>query len=142
MRLKSFFTAMVILLGLNLAFAQSDKSYKTISLAADQALVFDKLIDFLQEEELFIQSVDKQAGFIQAKIYVEDNKFFSSKYGVRKTMNFIVRPKGEKTDITLNIYLEENSSSSSRPYYEDKGIIKDVAVYKEIFGKLKLAIEQ
>ena len=142
MRVKSFLAALVILLGVNVAFAQDDKSYKMISLAIEKELVFDKLIDFLQEEELFILSVDKQAGFIQAKVFVEDKSFFSSKNGVRRTMNFIIRPKGEQTNVTLNIYVEEQRFKASSYYYEDQGISKDVAVYKDILGKLQLSMEQ
>jgi len=59
---------------------------------------------------------------------MENKKLLSAKAGERRTMNFILRPTGNKTTVTLNIYSEVFYLSASSRYYEEKGIMDDAAV--------------
>lgn len=101
------------------------------------SFVFNNTIDYLQDNGYFIRSLDKQSGFIQARIYLESKKLFSAKDGERRTLNFIIRPSKEhKTIARLTIYLEDRNfggdNLSRTYYYEDKGICNDESVYQEV----------
>lgn len=107
---------------------------------------FNKTIDFLQENKYFIQSLDKEAGFIQAKIYIKHNKVLSAKDGERRTLNFVIRPtKNNHSKISLSIYCEENFFGGENLnrvyYYVDKGVSEDESLYKEVLDKLQKALK-
>lgn len=120
----------------------NEASAKPVLIDADANLIFDKTIDYLQNNGYFIVSLDKQAGFIQAKIFVENKKILSAKEGERRTLNFIISPiESERSKITLLIYIEEqffNMGSSDRVfYYRDKGVSHDSSLYKNIMDSLR-----
>lgn len=117
-------------------------SPKSIRIDADIQVTFDRVIDYLQDNGYFIVSLDRQSGFIQSKIFVENKKLLSAKVGEKRTLNFIIRSVEEnKSKITLSIYCEEqlfNTNSSSRVYYyQDKGISEDLTLYEEILKSLQ-----
>lgn len=60
---------------------ETTKPIKAIYVNADQNILFDKLIDFVQNNEYFILSLDKQAGFIQAQKPVEIKKYSNQMNG-------------------------------------------------------------
>jgi len=128
-----------------IAVAQNDKSFKTVTVTLNKDTTFDKIIDYLDVKDIFIQSVDKQAGFIQAKVFTKQGKALSAKAGERKTMNFILRTEGNKTKVTLSIYMEQyyfgGNSSTRSYYYEDKGIMTDASVYRNFLNALKKEID-
>lgn len=140
MNVKSPFLTFLLFFCTTIAFAQNDNSFKRITITSAKDIVFDKTIDYLQDKGYFIQSLDKQAGFIQAKVFLTSGGLFSAKAGERRTMNLILRPADNNTDVTLNIYVEQVYLSSSGRYYEDKGILNDTAVYKGILAELQKTI--
>lgn len=143
MKEKSLFIALLLLLCTTITYAQNDTSFKTITLTASRDTVFDKIIDYLQTTDMFIQSVDKQAGFIQAKVFLKDNKFLSAKLGEKRILNFFLRATANKTRVMLNIYSEYYYYGGNyNAYSEDKGVVKDASVYKDILSNLQTAIDQ
>lgn len=126
-------------------FAQqrtNDISFKTIKCNLSVDTAFDGTIHYLQDNEYFIVSLERLSGFIQAKIYIKNNKLMSAKAGERRTLNFIIRPAAEKqSSIILNIYSEDfifsNDVSNRIYYYEDKGISDDKTIYKSILDGLQ-----
>ena len=64
---------------------ESEKLVKTIYINASEAILFDRVIDFVQNDEYFILSLDKQAGFIQAQKPISTKKMF--KPDERRTLN-------------------------------------------------------
>ncbi|MET3112559.1 hypothetical protein AAKU52_000270 [Pedobacter sp. CG_S7] len=146
MKAKILLALLLLFICTTITFAQiiaNDKSFKTIMVTAGKDVAFDKTIDYLQAKDFFIQSVDKQAGFIQAKVFVKHKKILSAKVGERRTMNFILRPTGNNINVMLNIYSEGYffSGASNGHYYEDKGIIDDAAVYQDILSGLQKALD-
>lgn len=141
-RITVLLFAVSLLLYSSSTFAQEeDKTFKTITIGVVKDAAFDKVIDYLQAKGIFIQSVDKQAGFIQAKVFLENRKMLSAKTGERRTMNFILRPLANTTSVVLNIYSEESFiSGDSSQYYKDKGIMNDPEIYREILNDLQNAI--
>jgi hypothetical protein len=143
---KSLLVALTLCFFTTLVVAQKNKSFKTITVGASQDTTFNKIIDFLQAKDIFIQSVDKQAGFVQGKIFLKQTKMLSTKAGERRTFNFILRPEGDKTKIMLNIYMEQfnfgGDLSTRSYYYEDKGVMDDSAVYQDILSALQIAIDR
>ena len=122
---------------------ETTKPVKAIYVNADQNILFDKLIDFVQNNEYFILSLDKQAGFIQAQKPVEIKKVF--KPNERRTLNFVIRPINENlSQITLNIRCEEKhwggSESGHVYYYDDKGVSQNSDLYQNIWDELKSAL--
>ncbi|WP_316742267.1 hypothetical protein [Pedobacter antarcticus] len=141
MRIKVLLLAISILLCTISTFAQEeDQTFKTVTIGVIKDTAFDKVIDYLQAKGIFIQSVDKQAGFIQATLFLKNKNILSAKIGERRIMNFILRPLGDTTSIVLNIYSEESfTSNDSSQYYKDKGIINDPEIYREILKDLQNA---
>lgn len=122
---------------------ETTKPIKAIYVNADQNILFDKLIDFVQNNEYFILSLDKQAGFIQAQKPVEIKKVF--KPNERRTLNFVIRPINENlSQITLNIRCREKhwggSESGQVYYYDDKGVSQNSDLYQNIWDELKSAL--
>lgn len=149
MKAKCLLTAFFLCYFTSISYAQvaeKDESFKTIMLAKDKDLVFDHTIDYLRSKEFFIQSVDKSAGFIQAKIFLKNGKLLSSKLGERITMDFILRQIDSETKVILDIYSEQLSTSWSKEmrvnYYEDKGIVRDESLYGSILDGLQKTIQQ
>lgn len=131
------------------ALAQTDKKdqpFKSTTLAVPIEKAFDKIVDYLQVNEMFISTMDKQAGFIQAKAFMKDRKVLSAKMGDRYTFNFILRPEEAETSLSLNIYVEEynfgGDVKSRSYYYEDKGILKDKNTYQDILVALQDAVKE
>src|SRR5690554_5391955 len=121
---------------------QDDTSFKTIMVSSGKDAAFDDTIDYLQSQGFFIQSVDKQAGFIQAKVFLKEKKKpFSAKAGELRTLNFVLRPGDSGTKVVLNIYSEISyfggDISNRTYYYEDNGIMDDKAVYRDILEGLQ-----
>src|SRR5690554_221172 len=117
-------------------------SFKTITVSSGKDATFDHAIDYLQSQDFFVQSVDKQAGFIQAKKFLKGKKkLFSAKAGELRTLNFILRPGESGTKVVLNIYNEIShfggDISNRTYYYEDNGIMNDEAVYRDILAGLQ-----
>lgn len=149
MKMKNLLAAFLLFFCTSIVYAQTgekNQSFKTITLAIDKETAFDSTIDYLRTRAFFIQSVDMQAGFIQAKVFVKHKKILSAKVGERITMNFILRPKGNETKVTLDIYKEDYSfggSVSNRSYYyEDKGVVQDEALHQDILAGLQKATQQ
>ena len=115
---------------------ETTKPVKAIYVNADQNILFDKLIDFVQNNEYFILSLDKQAGFIQAQKPVEIKKVF--KPNERRTLNFVIRPINENlSQITLNIRCEESTGEAANPVMSITTMTKvsvRIAIYTRIYG--------
>ena len=112
----------------------------TVAVAADT--VFDKTIDFLQDNGYFILSVDKMSGFVQAKKAFREGKLFAAREG-RRILDFIVRPDGEqKSRIRLAVYEEvlQSGGNWAGVYYEDRGISEDASLYEGILEGLRKAL--
>lgn len=146
---KCLYTTLLVCFCICFAYAQlapQNQSFKNIAVAVEKDTAFDRTMDYLQANDFFIQSVDKQAGFIQARIYKKNKKILSAKAGERRILNFILRPKGRITAISLNIYLEERffggDISDRSYYYEEKGVLEDKAAYQEILVPLQKTIDQ
>lgn len=146
MKVKNLLAALLLSFCTTITFAQQGKSFKTITVNAVKDTAFDKIIDYLQAKDIFIESVDKQAGFIKGKTFLKYNKMLSAKAGERRTMSFILRPADNNTNVTLSIYSEVykfgGNTSSRSYYYEDNGIMDDVAVYQDILSDLQQATSQ
>ena len=122
---------------------ESEKLVKTIYINASEAILFDRVIDFVQNDEYFILSLDKQAGFIQAQKPISTKKMF--KPDERRTLNFIIKPMNENlSQITLNIRLEERhwggNESGHVYFYEDKGVSQNSDLYQTVWDELKAAL--
>src|SRR5690554_5059232 len=145
MKVKLVLSAFVLILCATAASTQTlteETSFKSITLGFKKDITFDKVIDYLQTSDFFIQSVDKQAGFIQATIFLkEKKKLLSAKEGEKRTLNFLLRPTEGGTRVVLNIYSETRyfggDISSRTYYYEDNGIMDDEVVYREILNNLQ-----
>jgi len=131
------------------AFAQKesdDAPLKAIIVNAEKDIAFDRVVDRLLETDFVIQSVDKDAGFIQARAFFKDRRILSSKKGERRTLNFVLRPHRSGTKIVLQIYSEdyrfEGDVGNRNYYYEENGIMDDAAVYQEILKDLGQSIER
>lgn len=142
MRTKSLLVTGLLSLCTFLALAQTDKSFKKITVTASRDTTFDNVIDYLLDKGIFIHSVDKQAGFIHANVFMKDKKFFRAKLGDRRTMNFVIRAIDNHTNVMLNIFSEEYYVSNSVHFYENKEIVDDPAVYLDILNQLQKAIDQ
>ena len=143
MKTSRLLATLLLLICTTTVFAQNskDKSFKTITVALNTDSTFNKMVDYLQDKDIMILALDKSAGFIQAKTYIKNEKIFSAKLGERRTMNFILRPAGNKTNINLNIFKENYSVADSR-YYDDKGASNEEIDYKELLIKLQKALDQ
>jgi len=146
---KCLYTILLVCFCISFTYAQlapKNQSFKNIAVAVEKDTAFDRTMDYLQANDFFIQSVDKQAGFIQARIYKKNKKILSAKAGERRILNFILRSKGRITAISLNIYLEERffggDVSDRSYYYEEKGVLEDKAAYQEILSTLQKVVEQ
>lgn len=142
----------IILLVLNctfITFAQktaNETPSKTIELTISKDILFDGVIDYLQDNSFFLMSIDKQAGFIQAKIYIKNPKKLSAKVGERRILNFIIKPINEnQSKLSLNIYCEEKyfggDFNNETYYYKEIGISEDTAIYKSILDDLSKSIK-
>jgi len=148
MKIKLVLSAFVLILCATAASTQTlteETSFKSITLAFNKDITFDKVIDYLQTSDFFIQSVDKHAGFIQATIFLkEKKKLLSAKEGEKRTLNFLLRQKDDGTRVVLNIYSETRyfgGDISTRTYfYEDNGILDDELIYREILDSLQKAV--
>lgn len=117
-------------------------TFKTIDCNLPVDSAFDNIIDYLQDNEYFIVSMDKTAGFIQAKNYIKKKNILSSVVGERQYFNFIIRPSKEKqSSITLNIYSEELIYNEDY-FYLDKGIIKDKTIYVAFLDALQVFLDR
>ena len=122
---------------------ESEKLVKTIYINASESILFDRVIDFVQNDEYFILSLDKQAGFIQAQKPIEAKKVF--RINERRTLNFIIKPINENlSQITLNIRCEEKKWGGSQSgyvyYYDDKGVSQNSDLYQTVWDELKSAL--
>jgi hypothetical protein len=146
MKMKNLLLMLFLCLCTVVAFAQNNKSFKTITLTPGKDSTFDEVIDYLETKDVFIQSLDKQAGFIQGKVFIKNKNVLSVKAGEKRTMNFFLKQVGNQTQVTLSIYMEQyyfGGNSSSRSYYfEDKGIMTDASVYQGILSELQKAISR
>ena len=146
MKIKNLLIVLLFCFSTSAAFAQNDKPFKTVLITLGKDSAFDKVIDYLTMKDIFIQSLDKQAGFIQGKVFIKSGNVLSAKAGEKRTMNFFLKQVSNQTQVTLSIYMEQyyfGGSSSSRSYYfEDKGIMTDASVYKEILSSLQKAINR
>lgn len=131
------------------AFAQkgSDEApSKAIIVSAEKDDAFDRTVDRLLETGRFIRSVDKDAGFIQARVFLKDRRVISAKKGERQTLNLVLRPNHSGTKIVLQIYSEDylfgGDVGNRNYYYEENGIVDDDAVYQEILEDLREHIER
>ena len=94
MKFRIFSIVWILFLSCASLYAQNDENdlnYKTTIIAGNTDVVFDNTIDYLQDNGHFLQSLDKQAGFIQARLFIKDNRVFSAKSGERRTLNFVIR---------------------------------------------------
>ncbi|CAM3773592.1 hypothetical protein MUGA111182_08755 [Mucilaginibacter galii] len=143
--MKNLLIVLLLCFCTSATLAQNDKLFKTTTITLDKDAAFDKVIDYLTTKDIFIQSLDKQAGFIQGKVFIKNGSLLSTKAGEKRTMNFFLKQVGNQTQVTLNIYMEQyyfGGNSSSRSYYfEDKGIITDASVYREVLSSLQKAID-
>lgn len=146
MKTKTFTLSglLFLLLSAMPAFAQRPEGYTFNTIVCNTPVdeLFDHTIDYLQDNEYFIVSLDKASGFVQAKIQVKNRKLLSQKWAERRTLNFIIRPvTGKQAIVTLNIYSEEllsdDASATSVHYYMDKGISRDEAAYTPVLEGLK-----
>jgi len=148
MKAKLIFSVFVLMAYATAAPTQTlteDTPFKSITLGSKKDITFDKVIDYLQTSDFYIQSVDKQAGFIQATIFLkEKKKLLSAKEGEKRTLNFLIRPTEDGTRVVLSIYSETRyfggDISSRTYYYEDNGIMDDEVVYREILNNLQINI--
>lgn len=134
-----------LLLSVGSIYSQENKDnkfYRTIKIDSPFDSVYTKTIDFLQEYGYFILALDRESGFIQAKIYTPNKKILSEKEGERQIYNFIIRPDlNGSSKISLSIYLEiflRRSLKDGWIYYDrDSGIYKnDNKVYDQLLTKL------
>ena len=138
---------LISLLSYNSAKAQENKdnkSYNTIYVSADIGSAYNKVVDYIQDSDYFILSLDKNSGFIQANapvnatINIGTKREYSANVGYR-TLNFIIRALDEgRSKITLSIYNDTEffPTSSSSEAYRDKGVSQDESQYKEILDDL------
>ncbi|WP_134087978.1 hypothetical protein [Olivibacter sp. XZL3] len=147
MEVKKLFPVLLLFCCTIGAYAQrgeNDQSFKRITLNVAVETAFDEIVDYLQAEDLFITAMDKQAGFIQAKIFVKDKRVLSAKKGEKRTFNFILRPKDTATELSLNIYVEEymfgGDVHNRTYYYDDQGILEDKKIYQDLLDDLQQRI--
>lgn len=119
---------------------------KTIEVAVGKDAAFERTIDYLQENDYFILCVDRSAGFIQAKTFIENpKKLFSVKLGERRTLDFMIRPKEGDSLIRLDIYreIQQYGGDNDAPtiYYKELGISRDPSLYREVLEGLQKALE-
>lgn len=131
------------------AFAQKesdDAALKAIIVNVEKDSAFDRVVDRLLETDFVIRSVDKDAGFIQARVFFKDRRILSARKGERRTLNFVLRPNRSGTKIVLQIYSEDyrfgGDVGNRNYYYEENGIIEDAAIYQEILEDLRQSIER
>lgn len=124
-----------------LAFSQQ-LDYNEIVVSGDPEQVFDRTLDYLHDSPHFVESVDKDAGFLQAKIFLKSRRVLSSLDGTRLTLNFLIRSmEGGGSKIRLRVHVDEKrfggNAQSRIYYYEEKGITTDEKVYQEILESLQ-----
>lgn len=137
-------------LGISAAFAQKkakdEVPLKTIRVGVERGDAFDRAVDYLQESGFFIQSVDKDSGFIQARVFVKDRRIISTTKGERRTFNFVFRPDGASTKISVRIFHEDLRFSGDvgnrTYYYEEEDLLDDDDAYQEILEALRSGIER
>lgn len=141
---------LLFLFGVTAASARNGgegKSPQRIVVPGERDSVFDKTVDYLQEHGYFIRRLDKEAGFVQAKVFVDHKKLLSVKAGERRTLNFIVRSDApsdgrQRSKITLCIYREDynrGGGDSHFYYYEDRGVSDDMSLYTPVLEGLRQA---
>lgn len=149
MKLKKIFVILLLATCPFMTFAQkaaNETPVKTIKLIISKDTLFDGIIDYLQDNSFFLMSMDKQSGFIQAKIYIKNPKKLSAKVGERRTLNFIIRPiKENQSKLSLNIYCEEKyyggDFKNETYFYKEIGASEDAYIYKTILDGLLEAIK-
>lgn len=119
------------------------KPVKSIYVNACQDTLFSRVLDFVQNNDYFITSMDKQGGFIQAQKPVESKKIL--KLNVRRTVNFIIKSADENLSlITLSIRNEIKSWGGTESghiyYYNDQGVSSDSELYQKVWGELKMSL--
>ena len=126
--------------------AKDEVPLKTIRVGVERGGAFDRTMDYLQKTGFFIQSVDKDSGFIQARVFVKDRRIISITKGERRTFNFVFRPDGASTKISLRIFHEDFRFSGDvgnrTYYYEEEGLLDDDDAYQEILEALRSDIER
>lgn len=123
----------------NFTYGQKDVE-NILLINQDVASVFDKVVDYCIANDQLIVSLDKDGGFIQSRIFVENKKIITIKDGDRITFSFLVRSDGERSSrIVLQVYQEEKRSShDTRAYhYKDLGVSKDLALYSSVLDGVK-----
>jgi len=142
MKAKGLLVVFIILFYSAAALAQQsaeEKSAKNIVVNYDVATTFDKTLDFLQNNGYFIVSLDKQAGFIQSKIFIKKNRnLITGKIGERRTVNFLIRPLEEnQSNVSIDIYIDEHYYLEEGYSYKDGGKSDDLELYKNILRNLQ-----
>jgi hypothetical protein len=125
----------------SLTFSQQKSEDNTLVVNQNFGVVFDKLIDYCIDTNHLVLSIDKDAGFIQSRVYVKNKRIITIKDGDRITYTFVLRPTAENsTLIRLQIYQEEklgrHSATDNSYYYKDLGVSEDVAWYAQMLENL------
>jgi len=119
---------------------KNDKDAKSIVVDIDTNIVFDKTIDYLWENGYFLMSLDKEVGFIQAKIIVKKGaNIFTGKSDERLTLNFLIKPiDNNESRIMLDINREQKwTIEHGNDSYADKGKLDRLSVYEKVLNDLK-----
>ncbi|MCD8739066.1 hypothetical protein LT679_00505 [Mucilaginibacter roseus] len=120
--------------------AAQAKAYKQTKFTRNADTCFMRTLNFLEKQAYFIEAVDKASGYIKAKTYAKNSKVFSTKVGERTTISFLFRQAGNETLLSLNMYAETlrwgGSTQNKVISLEDKGIIDQPSVYRELIDQL------
>jgi len=148
MRHKLFHSALILLVSYTISFGQAkteDNTHKMAKLSVPMDSCFVQTLTYLQNHNYFIEAVDRASGFIRAKNYTKNNKVLSSQAGEKRTLTVLLRPSGNETVLSLNMYSETlkrgGNTSTLVYYYEDKGIVNEPAIYQNLIADLTKEIQ-
>ena len=99
----------------------------------DKSTAFDELVELFAESNFFIQTVNKEVGFIQVKRIIKERGLFAKRAGNRTVFNIITKAL-EQHAVRINIQanLEISDSTEDGYYYRDEGVSYEPRDYEEI----------
>ena len=144
---RNFFFGLLLLFCCTLS-AQKDKKEadaKSIIVDVDADIAFNKTVDYLWNNDYFLMFLDKQTGFIQAKILVKKGvNIFTGKADERLTLNFLIKPIAEnESRIMLDINREQKwTIEHGNDSYSDKGKLDRLSVYENVLNDIKNSLQE
>ncbi len=136
------FYLFLLLMTSGTVYGQTENKFSIDIFSSDQRTVFENTLRLLLNSDYFVQSVNKEAGFIQCKALVPDNRWLSKKDGSIIEYNLLIRTveKGVRIDFQANLTekIRMGSVGNVVNFVDDQGVTRDARYYNELMRYLRL----